>query len=289
MATLPAYVSSAGEYFISVRGVVSILAKVALGAITYFGVRTGYTWLEVQKFSLPPVENIEPSQTIEDRANRPLEYYDVITSRNIFGAKKAERAAAPSSAPLTLRLVATHVGKDGNAFAIIEHTKKNTQDVFDLASSSAVYDQGKLVQILDGSVKIERNGREETLILEESKTTPRTGGGPVIAADQKEFSISETELSEEMANLPRLLSQARAVPYFRNGVSVGMRLFAIRRGSLYEKLGLKNGDIVKSVNNTSLADPAEALKIFEQLKSERDISVNVERMGEDSTLHYRIQ
>ena len=44
------------------------------------------------------------------------------------------------------------------------------------------------------------------------------------------------------------------------GQSIGMRLFAIRTGSLYEKLGLKNGDIILAVNENSLSDPAQAFE-----------------------------
>ena len=67
-----------------------------------------------------------------------------------------------------------------------------------------------------------------------------------------------------------------------------MRLFAIRKDSLYEKLGLKNGDIITSVNDSSLSNPAEALKLFEKLKSEREISVKLERNGEKKSLEYSI-
>jgi len=68
-----------------------------------------------------------------------------------------------------------------------------------------------------------------------------------------------------------------------------MRLFAIRRDSLYEKLGLKNGDILLSVNDTSLADPTEALRIFDKLKEEKSIKVDVERNGASKALNYEIE
>ena len=45
-----------------------------------------------------------------------------------------------------------------------------------------------------------------------------------------------------------LLTQARAVPYFKQGKSVGLRLFAIKAGSLFEKIGLKNGDKVVAMS-----------------------------------------
>lgn len=115
------------------------------------------------------------------------------------------------------------------------------------------FNQAKLVEVQRDSVKINRDGKVETLVLEEGGDFPTVGTGEPIASvdassDQTEFTVPETDLNEALSNLPVLLSQARAVPYFKNGQSVGMRLFAIRRDSLYEKLGLKNGDILKAVD-----------------------------------------
>ena len=86
-----------------------------------------------------------------------------------------------------------------------------------------------------------------------------------------------------------LLTQARAVPYFKDGRSIGLRLFAIKTGSLYEKLGLKNGDILKSINGNSLGDLSQAMKLFEQLKQERSISVMLERDKQDKEFRYQIR
>ena len=58
---------------------------------------------------------------------------------------------------------------------------------------------------------------------------------------------------------------------------------------MYEKLGLKNGDIVKSINENNLSDPSQALKLFEQLKSERSIGVKLERDGAPRELKYSIR
>ena len=44
--------------------------------------------------------------------------------------------------------------------------------------------------------------------------------------------------------MSQLFTQIRAVPHFEGGQSIGFRLFAIRRGSLFDKIGLKNGDII---------------------------------------------
>jgi general secretion pathway protein C len=218
-----------------------------------------------------------------------LPAYSIIAQRNIFGEKAQTNKNQATTAPktqLSLRLVGTNVSSGQASFAIVENKTKKEQDVFEL--NQIMFEQAKLLEVSPENIKIEVNGKIETLFLEDSTDS----ASPGIASDnssQTDFTVPEQELTEALNNLPKLLSQARAVPYFRNGQSVGMRLFAIRQDSLYEKLGLKNGDIIRSVNNTGVGDPTQALKLFEQLKTERSVQVDVERNGQPTTLKYSIR
>ena len=86
-----------------------------------------------------------------------------------------------------------------------------------------------------------------------------------------------------------MLTQARAVPYFKDGKSIGLRLFAIKSDSIFEKIGLKNADILKAVNGNSLADLTQAIKLFETLKKERSLSLTLERTNEEKEFKYEIR
>lgn len=280
------------DWILSLEGAISIIGKCAFIAAIGFATEAGenFWYGDLRRSVNPPSTNL-PESDIPARRS-PLSSYSSISSRNIFAAvskdEPEEKKAPEPVTNLQLRLVGTNVGSNSSPFAIIENTSKREQDVFDLKES--VFGQAKLVEVLQESVKLDRNGKIEILVLQESDQKSSSSGSGIesLNEDQTDFSVAESELEDALANLPRLLSQARAVPYFRNGKSVGMRLFAIRRGSLYEKLGLKNGDIIKEVNENSLTDPAQALKLFEQLKSERSIQVKVERSGQDTQLRYAI-
>ena len=69
-----------------------------------------------------------------------------------------------------------------------------------------------------------------------------------------------------MENMSQLFTQIRAVPHFEGGQSIGFRLFAIRRGSLFDKIGLKNGDIITSINGTEMTDPGRAMGLMQELR-----------------------
>lgn len=220
--------------------------------------------------------------------------YNQITERNIFGPMTAPQVAAVAAPPpkpvavTPLSLIGTFVASGQEPYAIIEDQKKKVQDVFQLNDS--VFDDAKLVAIFAERVEIERNGQKEILVLDDilGPSHAETGDG-ISALDDNEYIVDEGELDKALENLPLLLTQARAVPYFSDGQAVGLRLFAIKSGSLYEKIGLRNGDVLKSVNGNSMADLSQAMQLFEKLKSERSISLTIERNREDKEFKYQIR
>ena len=277
---------------LSIKTFINAVGYLCLALSAYFAILLGELFWSEPDNNLPSLAQANAAANSNDSLTATLEEYNVINKRNIFGKfpEKVKNTGKPEKkTTLKLRLVGTNAGE--KKFAIIENTKSKEQDVFDIDDN--IFDTGaKLVSVSSDKVQLERQGELETLEIEEGESSGSDEGGKGdISAneDSTEFTVPEEELNEALANLPKLLSQARAVPFFRNGKSIGMRLFAIRRGSLYEKLGMKNGDIVLSVNDNSLADPAEALKLFEKLKTERAIGVLVERNGGQVELRYAIK
>jgi len=219
----------------------------------------------------------------------PAYDWNVIQDRKPFGVLgriSAPVAAAPTPppSPLMLSLIGTFLTQGQEPYAIIEDKKKNEQEMFLIGDS--VFSQATLKKIYLDRVEVERNGKLEVLRLDE---IAGNAGAGVISSGSDDFVIEEAELDKGLENLPLLLTQARAVPYFKDGRSIGLRLFAIKTGSLYEKVGLKNGDILKTINGNSLGDISQALKLFEQLKSERSIGLTLERDKQEREFKYTIR
>ena len=275
----------------TVRGAVFLLGKIAAVASAFLALWAGETLLKAERIAPKVIALDDIRQSGDLKREVPLESYKIISSRNLFGATDVQAPTPPPPANVQkpkLRLVGVSIGNKTDKIAILEDLNKNEQDVF--ALEEQVFSYGKLIEIHPESVKLQYSDRVDTLEIEEGTSVAGSqAAGGENSDEETNFTVAETELTEALSNLPLLLSQARAVPYFRNGQSIGMRLFAIRSGSMYEKLGLKNGDIITAVNDSSLNDPAQALKLFEQLKSERSITVKAERNGEQKVLQYSIR
>jgi general secretion pathway protein C len=182
----------------------------------------------------------------------------------------------------TLNLVGTFLSHTRDSYAIIQNKTKGEQDVF--LVSDSVFDNGTLVKIESNSVIIERDGKREQLLLEDGDGSK--GGGAETDSTAEIVPVSEADVQDALNNLPLLLTQARTVPYFSNGQRDGRRIFAIRSGSFFEKIGLVNGDIIKSINSKDLNDDGKALELFEEFKSARTLSVRLVRNREEKVITY---
>ncbi len=297
--SLPPSIRSALQFASTAKGAVAVLGYACLLLCGLFALMLGMLlnrYITGSGISSPNVSQVQDIGINSSGGKTPLGSFAVINRRNIFGKAPApapEKAPEPvKKSDLKLRLVGTNTAVKERMFAIIEDIKKKEQDIFKIGEE--IFNTGaKVEEVLAETVKVRRGAELITLQLGKGSSSGSDSGGSESSissnSDNTEFTVAEDELNQALANLPRLLSQARAVPFFRNGKSIGMRLFAIRRGSLYEKLGLKNGDIVLSVNENSLSDPSQALKLFEELKSERSIGVVVERNGGEQELSYSIE
>ncbi len=81
-------------------------------------------------------------------------------------------------------------------------------------------------------------------------------------------------------------TKARIVPAFRDGVGVGLKLFSIQPDSMYAKAGLRNGDVVMSLNGLPLSPAQKALETYEQVKRAPKIDAVIERDGQRLHLTY---
>ena len=227
------------------------------------------------------------------QASKPKDQdYQIIATKNIFGPITPRTVATPfvQSKPVNvtpLSLIGTFIEDEQAPYAIVEEGKKNSQDVYNI--NDMIADEAKVIAIYTDRIDIMRNNQVETLTIDDTPSKSAQFKEGVAQMDNDEFFVEEAELDKALENLPLLLTQARAVPYFKDGKSVGLRLFAIRAGSLFEKIGMMNGDILKSVNEASLADFSQALSLFEKLKQEKSIKVQLERNKQDREFKYTIK
>lgn len=101
--------------------------------------------------------------------------------------------------------------------------------------------------------------------------------------------VPGTEVEKAFENFAGIVNQARVVPYMVDGQPQGFQIRKIASGSIFERLGLNNSDIIKSVNGESLTTADQALRLFSLFRNEREVALEIERNNQLIQLTYTIE
>ncbi|HWE23726.1 MAG TPA: type II secretion system protein GspC [Myxococcales bacterium] len=104
-----------------------------------------------------------------------------------------------------------------------------------------------------------------------------------------QYVLAKATVNGALTDLSQLATQARIVPSFKNGVANGFKLFSIVPDSLYAKIGIQNGDVIRRINGYEMNSPDKALEIYQKLRDANRIEVEIERRGETIRKSYSIE
>ncbi|MBI5192652.1 MAG: hypothetical protein HZA08_04310 [Nitrospirae bacterium] len=255
------------------------------------------------------------SGSVESSAQRetvPFEAYKLILERNIFNSKPifvpppavTVAPVAPvreEKPPVPIKLIGTVAGSETYSYAIIEDPFQKTNKIFRVSDSIA---PGiKLLEITRNRITISRDGRKEDVepgdqnTPAQSQPRPPVHQPPPISPMSPEASqsppatvvVAREELEEATQDMNKLLTQARLVPNFTGGAADGFRIFSIVPSSLFEKVGLRNGDILHGINGVELKDPEKALQVYQLLKDNDRFVIDLMRAGQKMTVNYEVR
>jgi general secretion pathway protein C len=196
---------------------------------------------------------------------------------------------------LTLKGILAH-REEGKKLALIAGGDEE-EKVY--AVGDSVPGGAEIVRIEPRRVILRRNGITESLKLQVTKLEGRssglapgagqggTGGIRQVAKHRRE--VSPQTVQKQLDNLPQLLQQAKAVPYSRNGRKAGFRIVNIQQGSVFQELGLKEGDVIQGVNGKDIRTPSQALKAYRELKDASSFRVRLLREGQQVNMNYAVK
>jgi general secretion pathway protein C len=78
------------------------------------------------------------------------------------------------------------------------------------------------------------------------------------------------------------------MPNSENGLPAGYKLTQIIPGSLYDKLGLQDGDIITGLNGQTINDPGKAFEMLNELKTSNHLELQIKKDGKPMNYVYDI-
>lgn len=104
-------------------------------------------------------------------------------------------------------------------------------------------------------------------------------------SDEIDIKITDAYRDHIVNNqLQKILMEAAATPQSKNNQIIGFLLTDITPGSIFEKVGFNDGDLIQSINSTPLNSPSTAIKILHSIKNETSVDVALVRNGTEMNM-----
>jgi len=139
---------------------------------------------------------------------------------------------------------------------------------------------------------LDRGGALETLLL--PRQLPPSGRGPAVArrtpGDPRTVAAVDN-IRKMVQQDPNILDQVmRTVASYDNaaGKMRGFRAYPGRNRQIFNKLGLKPGDLVTAINGTALDDAQHSQDVFNTIQTSDHVTVTIERGGQKQDISLNI-
>ena len=109
------------------------------------------------------------------------------------------------------------------------------------------------------------------------------GEHPALPVTHSRRSIDRSDIVDAMGDLNSLMKQARFYPH-----AEGIRVSRIRRNSIFQKVGLRNGDIITGIDGRKISSIDDAMGFYSQLSSASNLSVELKRRGKPRVIDFSI-
>jgi general secretion pathway protein C len=290
----------------------TIFNLLALSIVIYTGVGVFYRVVRARLTQVDTKTLVVQQHVPDDKGHQkpPLDDYQLIVDRNILGSAdttpeevEAEEIEALEPTSMKVALLGTVTGNPQNAVAVIEETGKRKQGLYKVGDS---IENAVIKMILRGKVVLRVENRDEILTMEEAAAQGAEKKGPGSRPRERgtttkgrrasrpsergtTITVSRSEVEQSLENVNKLLSEVRVRPHFRNGKPDGLALSRIKKGSLFAKLGLKNGDVVQGMNDSNIESPDDMMALYKKLKSGSRVKLQIKRRGQTETINYRFR
>jgi general secretion pathway protein C len=279
---------------------------IAIAVIIYIGVDIFYRVVrtELIQVDIPAVDSRNISVDKQADISRLTDYQTII-DRNLFSKVSgipAQDADIDSldlkSTSLKITLLGTIYSNNQNSAAVIEDTAKKTQGLYREGDSI----QNAVVKsILAGKVVLRVDNHDEILTIDELKSSETVIAPPssvqtasvsaqaapaATAVTERKISIKREDVEESFEDINDLISQATIQPHYTDGEADGLTVTGIKAGSIFRKMGLRNGDIVKGVNDNQIKTVEDLISMYNDLRSDSNVSLQIIRRGQETNLNY---
>jgi general secretion pathway protein C len=270
----------------------------------YLVVRTVLTRNQLGEASSPgsAVGAEEPAVETPGSHDSQAQDYSAIVERDVFGspdpttppvAPAPARVVTAPAAPeqLNIALLGTIAGSPEISRAIVQDLGTNVITLYRIGDRVAT---ARIESIEKNLIVLSDNGRRRTLEMETREAGSGGAGKMQEALPNKtvrapEASSARSPYAHQLRNVEALLRSAVIKPHVVDGQVEGLRITGLENILPAKDLGLKEGDVIRSVNGHLLSNKQQAFQISQKARSQPNLSIELVRGKRTTTLSFPLR
>ena len=199
--------------------------------------------------------------------------------------KAADRANALSINSIVLKAIYL-MGEE----SFIVAAPKNNPTKSKTISIGELFEGYKLKKVFVDYVVFERSYKQYRLYISKPKANARWKNvKKEVASGQDEVRrIDSAEVKKIITNPTNIWKNIGLREHFTKGKQDGFKVSFVRKGTVFESLGLKVGDIIVGINNKELKNNAQAFSAYQELKNSKALKLSILREKTPMELEYEI-
>ncbi|MEJ7620616.1 MAG: PDZ domain-containing protein [Aquificaceae bacterium] len=200
--------------------------------------------------------------------------------------EKKEEEKAP-----TINLLATAVGSVRLALAKVDGQTKTLRIGSQVGSYRVTAIERNYITLSKGENKIAvgfRFGSKPPPQVSSSTVPFQTLPTPQ-ASKSLQAVLPRGELERITADPGIMFRMIRLVPFVQGGRTRGFLFEWVEQGSIFDRAGIRPGDVLLSINNQEIRSGEDAFRILQVLRNESSIKLNLQRGNELIELSLRVE
>ncbi|MDD5504440.1 MAG: PDZ domain-containing protein [Candidatus Omnitrophica bacterium] len=176
--------------------------------------------------------------------------------------------------------------------AIIEYANSGQVMIHELGDSVEGF---KIVKISRGEVIMSSAGRQFTLsfpdggVLQPMVFAANEGKWYNIKTEGNTIVTDRATVAGAILRIKDIMKDVQVGPYSENGKKSGMAVAKLDEKGILQEIGVKQGDIIKSVNGLPINNPYQVINAYRRLKDKSELRVEIIRNASPLVLNYRIE
>jgi general secretion pathway protein C len=191
-----------------------------------------------------------------------------------------------------LQLKGTLFTESLNPLAIIEDTRNGQVIIYGLGDDV----QGmKIARISRGEVVLGIKADEYVLsfpyggVSQLHTREDMDGKWYNIVRQGNTITTDRATITGAISRVREIMKGLKAGPYSQGGKRSGIAIIGLNEEGILREIGIKQGDIIKTVNGLTLNSPYQIFNAYRRLKDRHELKIDIVRKGTPLTLTYRVE